>query len=217
MYWLGHVALGYICGKIIAKQLKLKVITPLLFLASIFPDVDMVFNPFGWQHQGPLHSPLTILFLSIPFMVMFRCKFLPYLAAALSHPVLGDTLTSRIMLFWPLGTTAWGYHFPLGGKVDSFIELVAFSLCLVAMVRAKELSVSLRHIWFNLLGLMASVALFGSLLFVISTFPVPLMLLLPHLALIGLLVVSSFRGLALIRQASRNIYLFEKKRISNRV
>ncbi len=51
MYAVGHFALGYLTGKVAAKSLDVKINLPLLFLASVFPDIDILIP--GLVHRGP--------------------------------------------------------------------------------------------------------------------------------------------------------------------
>jgi hypothetical protein len=54
MYAVGHFALGYLTSKIASKSLNVNINLPLIFLASVLPDIDLLIP--GLHHRGPLHS-----------------------------------------------------------------------------------------------------------------------------------------------------------------
>ena len=54
MYLVGHVALGYLLGKAVSKLWKVDVNIPLLSIASVIVDVDILIPSL--KHRGPTHS-----------------------------------------------------------------------------------------------------------------------------------------------------------------
>ena len=87
MYAVGHFALGYLTGKIASKSLAVKINLPLLFLASVFPDIDLLIP--GLEHRGPLHS---VVFFFV------KKRVAPYFVAVIQHSIIGDFLTGEIQL-----------------------------------------------------------------------------------------------------------------------
>jgi membrane-bound metal-dependent hydrolase YbcI (DUF457 family) len=106
LFAIGHFALGYLVGKDSGKLANVKLNMPLLFAASVLPDIDLLLSFL--MHRGPTHSLLTITALMIPFFIIYRKKAIPYYAALLSHLFLGDYFTGGIELFWPLSHDWFG-------------------------------------------------------------------------------------------------------------
>ena len=111
---------------------------PLLFAASVLPDVDLLL-PFI-QHRGPTHSIITITFLAIPFFVVYRKKATPYYAALLSHILIGDFFTGGIELFWPLSNNMFGaLNFEVSSLPIALTELSLFLFTLPLMYKLGDL------------------------------------------------------------------------------
>ena len=99
MFAVGHFALGYLTGKASSFFLKIPVSLPLLFLASVFPDTDILF-PFI-EHRGPMHSVLFCCLVFVPFLLLYKKRVIPYFIAVLQHNLIGDFLTGGSQLLWP--------------------------------------------------------------------------------------------------------------------
>ena len=111
---------------------------PLLFAASVLPDVDLLL-PFI-QHRGPTHSIITITLLMIPFFVVYRKKAIPYYAALLSHILIGDFFTGGIELFWPLSNNMFGaLNFEVSSLPIALTELSLFLFTLPLMYKLGDL------------------------------------------------------------------------------
>ena len=111
---------------------------PLLFAASVLPDVDLLL-PFI-QHRGPTHSIITLTLLMIPFFVVYRKKAIPYYAALLSHILIGDFFTGGIELFWPLSNNMFGaLNFEVSSLPIALTELSLFLFTLPLMYKLGDL------------------------------------------------------------------------------
>ena len=135
---IGHFALGYILGKGSSKLAKVKVNMPLLLLASILPDVDLILQFI--MHRGPTHSLVTVTVLMIPFFVVYRKQAIPYYAALLSHLLLGDFFTGGIQLFWPLSQGWFGaLNIEVRSLTNVATEFGLFCITLPIMFRLGDL------------------------------------------------------------------------------
>lgn len=132
MYPPGHFALGYFIAIYLNRYLKEDTYLPLVLIASILPDIDILFNQYI-VHRGPTHSILTMSMLFIPFYFIYRKGF-TILAALYSHSLIGDYITTYgTQLFWPL-TNSW-YRAPpqliLCGAETMIVKSVLFVLMLI--------------------------------------------------------------------------------------
>jgi membrane-bound metal-dependent hydrolase YbcI (DUF457 family) len=106
VFAIGHFALGYLFGKGSSRLAGVKVSVPLLFAASVLPDVDLLLRFL--IHRGPTHSLVVISVLMVPFFVIYRKQAIPYYVAMLSHVLIGDFFTGGVELFWPLSQGWFG-------------------------------------------------------------------------------------------------------------
>jgi len=90
MYAVGHFALGYLTGKLAAKSLDVNINLPLLFLASVFPDIDILIP--GLEHRGPLHSVILFCLIFLPIFAIYKKRAAPYFVAVIQHIIIGDYL-----------------------------------------------------------------------------------------------------------------------------
>jgi membrane-bound metal-dependent hydrolase YbcI (DUF457 family) len=167
MYAIGHFALGYLTGKGSGKLLKAKLNMPLLLVASVIPDVDLILqriNPELFMHRGPTHSIITFTILMIPFFIIYRKQAIPYYAVLLSHSLLGDFFTGGIELFWPI---SHGWFGILDISVTSFANVAAevtlFAIATFIMYKAKDLQTLLKPNNHNLVLVVAFGAVLGTL------------------------------------------------------
>lgn len=112
MFAIGHFALGYLAGKGTGKLCKTKIIMPLILLAAIIPDTDLVLNyifPSIFVHRGFIHSIAAAIVIMIPFFVIYKKQALPYFAALLSHSLIGDFFSGGAEIFWPLSHEFYGF------------------------------------------------------------------------------------------------------------
>ena len=127
MYFLGHFALGYFAAsstrKITGTRFRL---LPIWFF-SILPDIDVLL-PF-MSHRGPTHSIAAILVLAS--MSLVRRELLPYAASYASHIMVGDLITGKSPLLWPLSDAGFGVsllHMP--SYLETATEIVLFAAML---------------------------------------------------------------------------------------
>ena len=195
MYAVGHFALGYLTGKIASKSLAVKINLPLLFLASVFPDIDLLIP--GLEHRGPLHSVVVFCFLFIPMFLLYKKRAVPYFVAVIQHSIIGDFLTGGTQLLWPVSLDMYSLGIGIDSLTNIALEWVLFIISIILMFKAKDMLSLLNR---NPSNLILSIPLMTVLLPSIITFPlyVPLVLLIPHLVYLFLFVFSIFVNLKAI-------------------
>lgn len=178
-------------GKASSKMFKVDVNIPSLFVASIIPDIDLL---IPWiEHRGPLHSIILLFLASIPLIMVWKRKAIPYIAALISHPLLGDYLTSTcrdqgIQLLFPLSESWFYAGLQALNTTFVFLEVALFGLMLLLLVKTKDIEFFIQPHSSNLL---LAVPIATALLPVFTRFPIPVptTLIIPHLALIILLSI----------------------------
>jgi len=143
MYAIGHFALGYITGKGTSKLTKTKLNLPLLLVASIIPDVDLILQTFNdrlFMHRGLTHSLVTITLLMIPLFVIYRKGAAPYYVALLSHILIGDLPTGGIEMLWPVSQRWFGSStLPMASFPEVLAEIILFATVTLFMFKAGDL------------------------------------------------------------------------------
>jgi membrane-bound metal-dependent hydrolase YbcI (DUF457 family) len=187
MYAVGHLALGYITGKAAGKLLTLEVNVPLLLLASIISDFDLLIP--GLEHRGPTHSFILLTLLFLPLFIIYGKKVVPYFVALVQHSLVGDYVTGGVQLLWPLTTHIYGVVLEATSITAVVLEWVFFLASLAIMLKMKDLQMLLQRHPSNLL---LSVPIATVLLPTIAGFPlsVPPELVVPHLIYLTLFTVS---------------------------
>jgi len=191
VFVVGHLALGYLTGRVSTKFLNVNINIPLALTLSIIPDIDLLIPML--QHGGPTHSIILYLVVAFPAILVWKKQAIPYLIAAASHPLLGDfpTRPSRaqgVQLFFPL-TSSW---FSAGSEAAIltyvYLELALFALFLTLMLTTRDITILFKRHPSNLL---LAVPISTALLPVFMQFPIPipLELIIPHLVLIVLLTL----------------------------
>jgi len=195
MYAVGHFALGYLTGKIASKSLAVKINLPLLFLASVFPDIDLLIP--GLEHRGPLHSVVVFCFLFIPMFLLYKKRAVPYFVAVIQHSIIGDFLTGGTQLLWPVSLDMYSLGIGIDSLTNIALEWVLFIISIIIMFKAKDMLSLLKR---NPSNLILFIPLMTVLLPSVITFPlyVPLVLLIPHLVYLFLFVFSIFVNLKAI-------------------
>jgi len=195
MYAVGHFALGYLTGKIASKSLAVKINLPLLFLASVFPDIDLLIP--GLEHRGPLHSVVVFCFLFIPMFLLYKKRAVPYFVAVIQHCVIGDFLTGGTQLLWPVSIDMYGLGIGIDSLTNIAFEWALFIISIIIMFKAKDMLLLLKRHPSNLI---LFIPLMTVLLPLVITFPlyVSLVLLIPHLVYLVLFVFSIFVNLKAI-------------------
>ena len=194
MFAVGHFALGYLGGKVSSKVVGVKFSLPLLFLASVFPDFDILF-PF-LQHRGPLHSVVVLCLAFVPIFLLFRARAVPYFVAVIMHGLVGDFLTGGFQMFWPLSTDLFGLAIGMYSLTNVVLESSLFVLAVGVMFKTNDIMLFFSHGSSNIfLSIPAMTVLLPSVL----SFPldVPSILLLPHLfwgALFGFSILFDLKS-----------------------
>ena len=111
---------------------------PLLLVASVIPDIDLLLRFL--MHRGPTHSLITLTVLMIPFFVVYRKRVIPYFAALLSHVLIGDFFGGGIELLWPLTQNWFGaINFSVASSINMIAELSLFCLAVPIMFKLGDL------------------------------------------------------------------------------
>ncbi len=203
MFAVGHIALGYLIGKISADLTGTKLKISILFSLAILPDIDLIIP--GLKHRGPTHSIIIIALSALPFLIFYRKTAVPYVLAVLQHVIPGDYVIGGIQLFWPITQRWYGLYYCPASIVSGALEWILFAASLLLLFRTKDMK--------KILGWHAlNFALIPPLVAVISPlfrFPIglPSTLLIPHLAYMLLFVFS------ILRSSCR---IFQKHEISQR-
>jgi len=173
-----------------SKLLNVNANIPLLFVASIIADIDLLM-PSLLEHRGPTHSIILFLVIAFPSILVWKKQAIPYLAAFASHPFLGDYLTSRsaaegVQLFFPLSSTWFSGGSETALFTYAYVELALFIAFLTLMLTTRDIMTLIKHNSSNLLLVIpASTALLP--VFLQFPIPVPPILVIPHLILLILL------------------------------
>lgn len=187
MFAVGHLALGYMTGKVATKLSDVKVNVPLLFLASILPDVDLI---LGLEHRGPTHSLIVFALAFVPVFWLFGKHVVPFFVSLGSHSLLGDLFTGGgVQLLWPLFPERYGAQVQITSALNVSLEWTVFLLSMALLWKTQDVMSVLHHHPSNLLLTIPIVAI---ILPAFLSFPliVPLMLVVPHLIFLAILGLS---------------------------
>jgi len=187
MYAVGHFALGYLTGKLASKSLDVNVNLPLLFLVSVFPDIDILIP--GLVHRGPLHSVILFCLLFLPVFVIYKKRAAPYFVAVIQHIIIGDYLIGGdLQLLWPLTTNTYGFHIGVASLTNIVLEWCLFIISMTFMIKAKDIFFLFKPHPSNMI---LAIPLLSVLLPTVISFPlyVPLALLIPHIVYLILLTI----------------------------
>lgn len=191
---MGHLALGYLSGKATSRLLNAKVNIPLLFLASVIPDLDILIP--GLEHRGPTHSLITLSLLSVPALTLYGKRAAPYLVAVAQHSLVGDYLVGGgVQILWPLTTYPYSIGMEMAGLANVTIEWTLFLIFFALMLKTRDAHTLLQPHPSNLL---LSIPVFTVLLPPFFHFPiqVPMTLIIPHLTLIAIFTLPILKDLA---------------------
>jgi membrane-bound metal-dependent hydrolase YbcI (DUF457 family) len=209
MFAVGHIALGYITGKTSSKLLKVSINFPLLFTVSLIADIDLIVP--GIAHRGPTHSFILFLVMAIPIALIWKSQSVPYLVAFVSHPLLGDYLTSPddigVQLLFPFNQKWFSGGSEALSFVYIFFELALFIVLIMMLLATNEIRIFTQPHRSNLFFI---VPLSTAFLPVFTRFPIPVprLLIIPHLIIIVLL---AFSILVDLRQLVLNLPLTKDK------
>jgi membrane-bound metal-dependent hydrolase YbcI (DUF457 family) len=193
MYAVGHFALGYLTGKLVAKPLKVNINLGLLFLASILPDIDILVP--GLEHRGPLHSVIIFCILFTPIFLLYKKRAVPYFVAVMQHLLIGDFLTGGLQLLWPASVSMYGVGNGLETLSNITFELVLFLVSIVVMFKTKDVYSLFKHRPSNMI---LSIFLCAVLLRTVIGFPlyvslVPLILHVFYMVLFSLSILNDLK------------------------
>jgi membrane-bound metal-dependent hydrolase YbcI (DUF457 family) len=168
MFAIGHFALGYLTGKGVSKLLGVKINLPLLLVASVLPDIDLILEylePSLLMHRGPPHSIITFTVLMVPFFIKYRKQAIPYYVALMSHSLLGDLFTGGFQMLWPLSQDWYAVLNTSVRSVPSIVvEMMLFTIAVVAMYKLQDLQALFEPGNHNLVLFLAFGATLGPLL-----------------------------------------------------
>jgi hypothetical protein len=191
MFAVGHLALGYITGKGAARFLNVSVNIPLIFLASILPDIDFLIP--GLMHRGPMHSIILYALIFIPVLILYKKTGVIYFLCIAQHLILGDYLTAGcgegIQLLWPLTSNWYSAGIYLANAARVYLEWIFFVICLAWMFRAGDLR---KLLVYNRSNLLLAAPILSIVLPVFFDIPLhaPLLLLVPHIVFLLLFSLS---------------------------
>jgi len=164
----------------------------LVLTLSVLPDVDLFLEP-TLRHGGPTHSLIILIILFLPVIVVWRKKSIPYLAAAASHSLIGDYLTRSVktrgvQLLFPLTSKWYSAGLEEAELLYVYSEIILFILFLSLLFTTRDIAVLTKNHPSNWLLL---IPVLTAVLPVLTDFPlhVPIELVIPHLALIALLMI----------------------------
>jgi hypothetical protein len=187
MYAVGHFALGYLTGKLASKSLDVNVNLPLLFLASVFPDIDILIP--GLVHRGPLHSVILFCLLFLPIFAIYKKRAAPYFVAVIQHIIIGDYIIGGdLQLLWPLTTNTYGFHINIASLTNIALEWCLFLISMMFIIKTKDTVFLFKPHPSNMI---LAIPVLTVLLPTLISFPlyVPLALLIPHIVYLILLTV----------------------------
>lgn len=189
MYAVGHLALGYISGKVTSKILNVNVNIPLLFLVSVLPDIDLLIP--GLKHRGPMHSVIVFCLIFLPTFIFFKKRAVPYFVALIQHLLIGDYLTGDIQLLWPITTNWYGLGIGITSLTNISIEWILFLTSLTIMFKTKDVWLLFQQHPSNMI---LAIPVLTVLLPTLLSFPlhVPLGLVIPHLVYLVFFAFSIF-------------------------
>jgi hypothetical protein len=207
VFAVGHLALSYISGKLLAKPLGVNLNIPLVLTLSVLPDIDLLIPVL--HHGGPTHSVVLYSVVALPLFLMWGRRVVPYWIAIVSHPLVGDFLTrtsrmSGVQLLFPL----WSRWFSAGSAawltVYAYAEIGLFAAFLVTLTVTRDMKTLAMHHPMNLLLLIPIATAFVPV-FLEFPVPVPMELIVPHiiaLVLLSFSVIADLRHLLGVRLRS---------------
>jgi len=197
VFAIGHFGLGYLLGKVSSKITHTPLNFALLFTVSIIPDLDLLFPSF-LAHRGPTHSLLFSVLVSLPFIIVYRKRAIPYFVALLSHSLIGDIYSSTmgVRLFWPFSNN-WIRVFTLANTstLSVSLELTLFAISTIVMVWNQDLKKILTYDESTFYWLISLGSVLGPLLFsqINSDYSIPFLLIFPSLFYVAIFSIAIIR------------------------
>ncbi len=209
MFAVGHLALGYLLGRVSSKLLAVDVNISYLFFFSALPDIDLLIQRFGLEHRGPSHSVVLSCMFFFPIFLRFRKKAFPLFVALIQHSLIGDLFTGGgSQLLWPLNLNWFKIaSMNVASMANIVLEWVAFLGSMILLFKFKDvwffvkphnsnlaLLIPLAPISFTLLAFTVSVFGFQRVTY---GFRVPTALIIPHVAFFLLFTIAILVDLGL--------------------
>lgn len=223
MFFLGHMAWAYVWAVMFTGKRGGKLFIPAVLMLGTLPDVDIFLQIFGVGHQTFTHSLFFWFVIFAPFLVVFRLRAIPYLAAVVQHFAFGDFLVGNVMILWPFSPLRFGLKFPMLSIVDVALEITGLLLAAGIVYfngdLRRLLSVEVR----NVAMFLPFLAVLSSMLFFAVDVPlVPLVahiwvskliatIVLTHLLFVILLAVPTAQGLRAVSIRHSNFANKEKR------
>lgn len=180
MLFAGHMALAYFINQILNRKFQFYFSLPLLFCASVLPDLDFLFSSVI-PHHTLTHSLTFWSLICLSLIIIKRLNGLPYVAAILSHFMIGDIITGNPTLFYGLSNQTFGnfgsnlsshYGEAYGMLYQAAVDAVMVGLFVVYAIARKNIpslfSFPIKHVLiFGLVVLLILVStLKGQILYV---------------------------------------------------
>jgi hypothetical protein len=190
-----------------------KLFVPAVLMLGVLPDIDLFFERFGVVHHTFTHSIFFWLVIFAPFLLIYRQKSIPYLAAVVQHFAFGDLLVGKVMILWPFSRSYFGLNIAMPSVLDVALEtaglLLAAGIIIFNGDLKRLLSVDIRNIsmFLPFLALLTSM-----LFFAVDRSIIPLVgyiwarkllttIVLDHVILATFLAVSAAQGLRALKRA----------------
>jgi membrane-bound metal-dependent hydrolase YbcI (DUF457 family) len=186
------LALGYLTGKASSKALGTNINIPLALTLSVLPDIDLFMEPM-LRHGGPTHSLVILTALFLPVILIWKKASIPYLAAAASHALIGDYLTRSantrgVQLLFPLTRTWYSAGLEEAELLYIYSEIILLIVFLSLLFTTKDTNFLTKNHRSNWLLVIPVITLVLPLLIDFPLY-VPIELVIPHLALIAMLML----------------------------
>ena len=148
-----------------------------MLVLTILPDADILIPFLG--HRGPMHSVIATFVVFIPFFWAYRARAVLYFLALVQHAAIGDSITGRVQLFWPLTSRFYGLDIAIRSQTNVVIEWTAFLVAVIIMVGTRDI---VKFFQAHKSNLLLAIPTFTTLLPTLLSFPldVPLWLVPPH-------------------------------------
>lgn len=188
MYAVGHIALGYLVGRAFNRGKTINI--PLIWTLSLLPDIDLLIPSL--PHRGPTHSLIVPLIVFVPIFLAYKWKAVPYIAALATHTIVGDMFTKGgVQILWPFSMrwVSHGLAMCMASTLENYVEIALFLVLIFTIALSKD--------YYQLFNTnMENVILFIPLCTIVLPamfrFPlvVPNLLILPHVILMGVVLIS---------------------------
>jgi len=217
LFFLGHMAWAYVWAVIVLAVISGgkrggKLFVPVVLMLGVLPDIDLFFGSFGVVHHTFTHSFFFWLVIFAPFMLVYRQKSIPYLAAVVQHFAFGDLLVGKVMILWPFSMSYFGLNIAMPSLLDVALETAGLLLAAAIIIFNGDLRRLLSVDKRNIPMLLPFLALVASMLFFAVDWPIiPLIahiwsrkllttIVLGHIILATFLAVSAAQGLKALKR-----------------